>query len=91
MFTEMTGRALAFKLASQAKLKFQSVTITFLPGIDYLKQINDSTKDIAIQCFFNNTGFIITRFVDQTVLPKLLSNMECNATAAFPITHLFFQ
>ena len=116
MFTEMTGRALAFKLASQGlnvvlvsldddhlkdtmkqlknqfpKLEFRSVAVTFSPGVDYLKQIDEATKDITIQCIFNNAGFIVTGFVDQTALPKLLSNVECNATAAFAIAHLFLQ
>jgi short-subunit dehydrogenase len=43
---------------------------------------------------FANTrqkGFIVTGFVDQTALPKLLSNVECNSTAAFAIAHLFLQ
>ncbi|KAL3794276.1 hypothetical protein HJC23_012401 [Cyclotella cryptica] len=73
------------------KLEFRSVAVTFSPGVDYLKQIDEATKDITIQCIFNNAGFIVTGFVDQTALPKLLSNVECNATAAFAIAHLFLQ
>jgi short-subunit dehydrogenase len=73
------------------KLEFRSVAVTFSPGVDYLKQIDESTKDINVQCVFNNAGFIVTGFVDQTILPKLLANVECNATAAFAIAHLFLK
>jgi short-subunit dehydrogenase len=73
------------------KLQFRSVGVNFSPGVDYLKQIDEATKDINVQCVFNNAGFIVTGFVDQTILPKLLANVECNATAAFAIAHLFLQ
>ena len=73
------------------KLQFRSVAVSFSPGVDYLKQIDEATKDINIQCIFNNAGFIVTGFVDQTALPKMLANVECNATAAFGIAHLFLQ
>ena len=52
------------------ELEFRAVGCTFSPGVDYLKQIDEATKDITIQCIFNNAGFIVTGFVDQTPLPK---------------------
>lgn len=73
------------------ELEFRAVGCTFSPGVDYLKQIDEATKDITIQCIFNNAGFIVTGFVDQTPLPKLLANVECNATASFAIAHFFLQ
>ena len=51
--------------------------VNFAPGVDYLKQIKDATKDIDIQIVFNNAGFLVTGFFDQAPLGKLLVNMEC--------------
>ena len=73
------------------KLEFRAVGCVFNPGSNYLEQIDKATRDITIQCIFNNAGFIVTGFVDQTPLPKLLSNVECNATASFAIAHHFLQ
>lgn len=70
-------------------LEFRSVGVNFAPGVDYLKQIKEATKDIDIQIVFNNAGFLVTGFFDQAPLGKLLVNMECNATAAINISHHF--
>lgn len=50
--------------------EFRAVGVTFSPGVNYLQQIEKATKDISVQCVFNNAGFIVTGFVDQTPLPK---------------------
>jgi short-subunit dehydrogenase len=71
------------------KLEFRSVGCSFSPGVDYLKQIQDATKDIEIPIIFNNAGFLVTGFFDQAPLGKLLANVECNATASVNITHHF--
>lgn len=70
-------------------LEFRSVGVSFSPGVDYLKKISDATKDIEIPIVFNNAGFLVTGFFDQSPLGKLLANMECNATAAVNISHHF--
>lgn len=72
-------------------LQFRSVGVSFSPGSDYLEQISRATADISIQCVFNNAGFIVTGFVDQTPLAKILANIECNATASFAIAHHFLE
>ena len=59
------------------KLEFRSVGVSFSPGIDYLKKIEEATKDIEIPIVFNNAGFLVTGFFDQAPLGKLLANMEC--------------
>lgn len=38
------------------KQTFKSVGCTFSPGVDYLKKIQDVTKDIDIPIIFNNAG-----------------------------------
>jgi short-subunit dehydrogenase len=70
-------------------LEFRSVGVSFSPGVDYLKQIVEATKDIDIPIIFNNAGFLVTGFFDQSPLGKLLANMECNATAAVNVSHHF--
>ena len=75
------------------EIQFRSVGCSFSPGQgkedDYLTKIIEATKDIEIQCIFNNAGFIVTGFLDQSKLGAITSNMECNATAAVKITHHF--
>jgi hypothetical protein len=38
------------------KQQFRSVGCSFSPGVDYLKMIQDATKDIQIPIIFNNAG-----------------------------------
>lgn len=71
--------------------QFRTVGCTFSPGVNYIREIEEATKDIDVKIVFNNAGFIVTGFTDQTVLPKLLANVECNSTAAFVIAHHFLQ
>jgi short-subunit dehydrogenase len=73
------------------KLEFRSVGVNFAPGMDYMEKIVDATKDIEIPIIFNNAGFIVTGFVDQAPIGKLLTNMECNATSAMQIAHHFVR
>jgi len=70
-------------------LEFRFVGVNFAPGVDYMKEIADATRDIEISIIFNNAGFLVTGFFDQAPLGKLLVNMECNATAAVNISHHF--
>jgi short-subunit dehydrogenase len=71
------------------KLEFRAVPCNFAPGQNYMEKIADATKDIFVQIIFNNAGFLVTGFFDQAPLGKLNVNMECNATAAFNVTHHF--
>jgi len=76
---------------SYPDLEFRCIGVTFSPGVNYLQQIEEATKDIEIKIIFNNAGFIVTGFLDQTPLGKLLANIECNATASVNITHWALQ
>jgi len=73
------------------ELTFKTVGVTFSPGQNYMEKIVDATKDIDVQLIFNNAGFIVTGFTDQTVLGKLLANIECNSTASVCVTHYFIS
>lgn len=44
--------------------------------------VREATKDISVQCIFNNAGFIVTGFFDSSPEEKQMGNLECNATAA---------
>jgi len=77
--------------AAYPNLKFRSVGVSFSPNVPYLEKIKEATKDIEIKIIFNNAGFIVTGFMDQSPLAKLLSNVECNATAALSVTHHFVE
>jgi len=70
-------------------LEFRAVGCAFSPGVDYMKEIVKATKDISVQVVFNNAGFMVTGFLDQAPVGKLLANMECNATACLNVTHHF--
>ncbi|GMI10655.1 hypothetical protein TrVE_jg2288 [Triparma verrucosa] len=72
-------------------LEFRSVPTTFSSNVDYMSKIIAATKDITVQCIFNNAGFIVTGFFEQAPLGKHLANVECNATSTVPITHHFLS
>lgn len=72
-------------------LEFRPVGVTFSPGVHYMEPIIAATKDIDVQLIFNNAGFIVTGFLDQAPLGKLLANVECNATASVNVTHHFVK
>lgn len=42
----------------------------------------EATKDINVQCVFNNAGFIVTGFFESASEDKQMANLECNATAS---------
>lgn len=73
------------------KLEFRSVGVNFSPGVDYLKTIEEATKDLEIPIIFSNAGFMVTGFFDQAPLGKLLANVECNATASVNVAHHFIS
>lgn len=53
--------------------------------------IIEATKDIQVPIIFNNAGYIVTGFFDQSNLDAQLANMECNATSCVKITHHFLR
>lgn len=69
--------------------QFRQVGVDLSPGQPYLERIVEATKDIEVQLIFNNAGYIVTGFFEQSPLAKQLANLECNATAAVKITHHF--
>lgn len=73
------------------KQEFRSVGVNFAPGVNYMEKIAAATKDIEIPIIFSNAGFIVTGFVDQAPIGKLLANIECNATSAVNIAHHFVK
>lgn len=73
------------------KQKFKAVGVNFAPGTGYMEKIKKVTKDLDIRIIFNNAGFMVTGFLDQAPIGKLLTNMECNATAGLNISHHFVQ
>lgn len=69
-------------------LEFRKIGVNLgKPG--YLDAIAEGTKDVDVQCVFNNAGFMLTGFFDKQPLERLMINHECNATSAMQITHLF--
>jgi short-subunit dehydrogenase len=71
--------------------QFRSVGVKFDHKTDYLTPIIEATKDIDVAIVFNNAGYIVTGFFDQTTLDSQLANMECNATSCVKITHHFLK
>mmetsp|Transcript_990 Transcript_990/g.4224 ORF Transcript_990/g.4224 Transcript_990/m.4224 type:complete len:311 (-) Transcript_990:833-1765(-) len=71
--------------------EFRKVGCIFAPGASYLDPVVEATKDIDVQCIFNNAGYLVTGFFDREPMPKQLGNLECNVTAAVAITHHFLR
>ena len=59
-------------------LLYRAVAAKFDHKTDYMPAIIEATKDIDVQVIFNNAGYIVTGFFDQTKLDGQLANMECN-------------
>lgn len=73
------------------KQQFRAIGVNFTRNTNYMEIIQQQTKDVSIAIVFNNAGFIVTGFVDQVPIEKLLMNVECNAVAAMQISHYFVQ
>lgn len=71
--------------------KFIAVPTKFDHKTDYLTPIAEATKDIDVSIVFNNAGYIVTGFFDQTTLDAQLANLECNSTACVKVTHHFLK
>lgn len=71
--------------------KFIAVGAKFDHKTDYMPAIIEATKDLDIAIVFNNAGYIVTGFFDQTTLDSQLANVECNSTSCVKITHHFLQ
>uniref|UniRef100_A0A6B2LCR3 Uncharacterized protein n=1 Tax=Arcella intermedia TaxID=1963864 RepID=A0A6B2LCR3_9EUKA len=87
-YLEETTKELKSKYPKQ---KFLPVPAKFDHKTDYMPAIIQATKDIDIAIIFNNAGYIVTGFFDQTTLDAQLANLECNATAGVKLTHHFVQ
>jgi short-subunit dehydrogenase len=72
-------------------LEFRAVGAKFDHKTDYMPAIIQATEDIDIAIVFNNAGYIVTGFFDQTTLDSQLANLECNATACVKVTHHFLK
>ena len=71
--------------------RFRPVGVNFAPGVPYMDKIVKMTRDIEIPIIFCNAGFMVTGFLDQTPIEKLLANVECNATSAVNVAHHFVK
>ncbi len=71
--------------------KFIAVGAKFDHKTDYMPAIVEATKDLDIAIVFNNAGYIVTGFFDQTSVDAQLANLECNTTACVKITHHFLK
>lgn len=71
--------------------EFRSIPAKFDHKTDYMPAIIEGTKDIDISIVFNNAGYIVTGFFDQTSLDSQLANLECNSTACVKVTHHFLK
>ena len=87
-FLEETTAALKNHFPKQ---EFRAIGAKFDHKTDYMPDIIKGTDDIDIAVVFNNAGYIVTGFFDQTTLDSQLANLECNATACVKVTHHFLK
>lgn len=71
--------------------EFRAVSAKFDHKTDYMPDIIKATTDIDVAIVFNNAGYIVTGFFDQTSLDAQLANVECNSTACVKVTHHFLK
>ena len=87
-FLDETTAALQAQFPKQ---EFRKIAAKFDHRTDYMPDIIEGTKDIDVAIVFNNAGYIVTGFFDQTTLDSQLANLECNATACVKVTHHFLK
>jgi short-subunit dehydrogenase len=56
----------------------------------WMEDVKKATDDVDIQLVFNNAGFIVTGFFEQSPLSTHLANFHCNLTANIHLTHHFY-
>jgi len=57
----------------------------------WMADVKAATDDVNIQCIFNNAGFIVTGFFEQSSVETHLANFHCNLTANIHLTHHFYN
>jgi len=77
--------------AAYPEQEFREIGVNFAPGVNYMEKIIKGTKGLDIPIVFCNAGFMVTGFLDQTPIEKLLANIECNATSAVQVAHYFVK
>ena len=77
--------------AAYPQQQFRDIGVNFAPGVNYMDKIIKGTKGLDIPIIFCNAGFMVTGFLDQTPIEKLLANIECNATSAVQLAHYFVR
>lgn len=73
------------------KQEFRAIAAKFDHKTDYMPAIIKGTEDIDVAIVFNNAGYIVTGFFDQSGIDGQLANLECNSTACVKVTHHFLQ
>lgn len=87
-FLEETTAVLKKQFPNQ---EFRAIPAKFDHKTDYMPAIIEGTKDIDVTILFNNAGYIVTGFFDQSSLDSQLANLECNSTACVKMTHHFLR
>jgi short-subunit dehydrogenase len=57
----------------------------------WMDQVKEKTKDISVQCVFNNAGYMVSGFFEQHSAEVQLANFHCNLTANIHLTHHFYS
>jgi len=56
----------------------------------WMADVKKATDDVDVQLIFNNAGFIVTGFFEQSTVDTHLANLHCNLTANIHLTHHFY-
>jgi short-subunit dehydrogenase len=73
----------------EVEWRFVDVNLAASDESTYMDQIEDATKDVAVQVVFSNAGYIKTGLFDASSLQSQLSNLHCNATSSTAVAHHF--
>lgn len=71
-------------------VEFKEVAVTLGAG-NYLEVIENECKGLPINLVFCNAGYMVTGFFEDSNWSRHQANIDCNATAAAAVAHLFLK
>jgi short-subunit dehydrogenase len=78
------------KLFPNQEIRQVKANLSDATGV-WMADVKAATKDINVQCIFNNAGYIVTGFFEQHSVETQLANYHCNLTANIHLTHHFYS
>lgn len=91
------GQPTLSKAAKEVQGQYKNVQVRAVGAVlgdfkgEYLSTIGEATADLPISLVFNNAGYMVTGFFEDSDWARHEANIGCNSTAAIALSHLFVR